>query len=149
MIDVNFINHDFSEETSLGKDEIRKLLVKTQAQKEELIAALVRYLFANYAGKNLLVKYQSENGAIREICAICRGMKFHVYSPDSEYVYPQEYSFSDIVDSLRKRVESLDDIVDFSVLSDKEATEFIRVMYQKRAEESKKYLAKILVTEAK
>ena len=139
MIDKQFLDYDYSEEASLDSEEIKKLLLKADSQREELIAALARYLFATYTGKNILVRYKDE-----EICVICRGMKFHVYAPDSEYIHPLEYDFSGIINSLRQDSRALDKIETFKVLTDKEAIEFIRGMYLKRAEESKAYLANIL-----
>lgn len=137
-----FLKQDYSEVTSLNSSEIRKLLIMTEEQKEELIAALARYLFATYSGKNLLVKYDD-----KEICVICRGTKFHVYSPNSKLVHPQEYTFADIINQIQTDIRSLDMIKEFKILSNREATEFIRDMYTKRAEESKKYLSNILTLE--
>lgn len=135
---------DFSEEVSLGREEIRSLIVQLDAQREELIAALVRNLFANYTGKNILVTYARKDEPERQVCIICRGTKFHAYSPNSEYVRPIEYTFGDILEGLKNDVAKLDSIRDIKVISNKEATEFIREMYMKRAQESKEYLSKLL-----
>lgn len=135
---------DFSEEVSLGREEIRHLIIQLDAQREELIAALVRNLFANYTGKNILVTYAHGDEPERQVCVICRGTKFHAYSPNSEYVRPIEYTFGDILEGLKNDVAKLDSIRDIKVISNKEATEFIRAMYMKRAQESKEYLSKLL-----
>ena len=135
---------DFSEEVSLGREEIRSLIVQLDMQREELIAALVRNLFANYTGKNILVTYARKDEPERQVCVLCRGTKFHSYSPTSEYVHPIEYTFGDIMEDLNKDVGKLDSIKEIKVISNKEATEFIREMYMKRAQESREYLSKLL-----
>lgn len=138
---------DFSEEVSLGREEIRHLIIQLDMQREELIAALVRNLFANYTGKNILVTYARDEEPERQVCVICRGTKFHAYSPTSEYVRPVEYTFGDILEDLKNDVAKLDSIRNIQVLSNKEATEFIRSMYMQRAQESKDYLSKLLDVE--
>ena len=138
---------DFSEEVSLGREEIRHLIIQLDMQREELIAALVRNLFANYTGKNILVTYAHNDEPERQVCVICRGTKFHAYSPTSEYVHPVEYTFGDILEDLKNDVAKLDNIKNIKVLSNKEATEFIRSMYMQRAQESKDYLSKLLDVE--
>ena len=135
---------DFSEEVSLGREEIRHLIVQLDVQREELVAALVRNLFANYTGKNILVTFQRDNEPEKQVCVICRGTKFHAYSPTSEYVHPIEYTFGDILEDLNNNIEKLDTIKEIKVISNKEATEFIRAMYAKRAQDSKEYLSKLL-----
>ena len=48
------------------------------------------------------------------------------------------------MEDLNKDVGKLDSIKEIKVISNKEATEFIREMYTKRAQESREYLSKLL-----
>lgn len=132
---------DFSETTTLGREKIRALLVKLNEQRDELAAALARYAFANFVGKNVLVHYKTHS-----IVLIGRSTVFYVYDPSSPYVRPEKYSFGDIIEAVKQSrgEESLDEIESHEIITDEQAIEFIRQMYAKRAEESKKLLAEIL-----
>ena len=48
------------------------------------------------------------------------------------------------MEDLNKNIEKIDTIKEIKVLSNKEATEFIRAMYVKRAQDSKEYFSKLL-----
>lgn len=119
--------------------ELRNKLQNNREQRNEIVEDLARELFVRFVGKNIIAPREPESNV--EICIICRGNKFYVYDPLSKYVEPDEWDFNKIIDDLKHD----DDIaLDYRYVTDEEAIEFIRKMYQDRAERAKKLLNSIM-----
>lgn len=124
--------------------ELRQKLQINRNERNEIVEELARELFVKFVGKNLIVP--REPGSDIEICIICRGTKFYVYDPLSKFVEPDEWDFNKIIDDLKHD----DDIaLDYRYVTDEEAIEFIRSIYQARAVKAKELLNSIMSIEIK
>lgn len=131
---------DVSEATNLDKEEIMSRLKDLAQQKEELSAALARYYFLKYSGKNLIITLN--NG--KNQCVVCRGNIFFVYSVDSTCTKPSQYTYLDVIENFEKSVEEIEKVTAFKIVNNREATEFIKDIYAKRAHDEKLLLKQIL-----
>lgn len=124
--------------------ELRNKLQINRNERNEIVEELARELFVKFVGKNLVAP--REPGSDIEVCIICRGNKFYVYDPLSKLVEPDEWDFNKIIDDLKHD----DDIaLDYRYVSDEEAIEFIRSIYQTRAVKAKELLNSIMSIEIK
>lgn len=141
-MDTSFLNEDFSTVSNLKRPEIEKLLEKNKKQKEELEYALIRNYWYTYAGKNVIVK----NNQNQECCIILRGNRLFFYAEHTPNC-PVEVDFNHVIENFDHYASLLKSYVEFRVVDDKEATEFIRELYLKKAEKSKALLKEILAYE--
>lgn len=130
---------DYSNESDLNKEEIERLLEENKQQYEDLKMALMRYYWKTYVGKNVIFSDKDQ----KRYCVICRGNKLYIYSLHL-HPCPKQSDFHEVLEDFDYYFNLVDGVQDYKVVSDEEATEFIRLLYLKKAEASKNLLKEIL-----
>lgn len=120
--------------------ELKDLFKTINTKKIQLTNAIVRKLFIDFVGKNLLIKYKNDS----EIIVICRGVTCWIYDITSTHVDPKKISYDDLREMILNSEEVFGDIDKITILPESDAVEYIRNIYMQRANKSKEFLKQLL-----